>query len=134
MKKLLPNLLYLATLMLAVGVFLPLTRFAVIGEVSYFDITQFEAYLVIALAIAAPVLVMLKLVRLLWLPVIGVWITLFLPWVKEFLNASDESFMGQLSNKAASLKNEFAADLFLNISEYIWGGYIFMTGLILFSV
>lgn len=34
--------MYLATLMLAIGVFLPLTRFAVIGEVSYFDITSLK--------------------------------------------------------------------------------------------
>lgn len=134
MKNLLSNLLYLATLMLAVGVFLPLTRFAVVGDVSYFDITQFEAYLVIALAISAPILFMLKLSRLLLIPVAGVWITLFLPWVKELINSGDGTLVGQLSNKAASLKNEFAADLFLNITDYAWGGYVFLAGLILFTV
>lgn len=134
MKNLLTNLLYLATLLVIIGVFLPLTNFAVIGNVSYFDITQFEAYLVVAFAAAGPVLVMIKLTRLLWLPVIGIWVTLFLPWVKEIINSGDSSLLGQISNKATALKNEFAADLFLNVSQYIWGGYLFLTGLILFTV
>lgn len=134
MKNLLSNLLYIGTLLLSVGVFLPLTRFAILGDVSYFDITQFEAYLVIAFAVSAPVLLMLKLSPLLWLPAVGVWVTLFLPWVKEFLNSSDDTLVGQLSNKAVSLKNDFAAELFLNVTDYVWGGYIFLVGLFLFTV
>lgn len=134
MKNLIPNLLYLATLALIVGVFLPLTSFAVIGNVSYYDAAQFEAYLVVALAITAPVLFMLKLTRLLWIPAVGVWVTLFLPWVKEIMGSGDESLVGQISNKATSVKNEFAADLFLNISEYTWGGYIFVVALVVFTL
>lgn len=134
MKKLLESAIYAAAAILAVSVFLPLTKLAIVGDVSYHEIASTESYIVILLALSAPVFIFIKQAKFVLASVIGVWITLFLPWVKQFFSSSDDTLMGKISGKSAEIMNDFAAELFLNIGRYEWGGYLLLIALLVFTV
>ena len=128
------TLIYASAVLLAVGVFLPLTTLAVIGDVSYSRIAQLEAYIVILFAVSAPIFVFIRQPKFILASVIGVWVTLLLPAIKSLFKTSDGSMLGQLANKASSVMQDYAAELFFNVFSFSWGGYIFLAGLLLFSV
>ena len=132
-KQTLEQLIYASALMLAVGVFLPLTTLAVIGDVSYNRIAQLESYVVILFAISAPVFVFIKQPKFILASVIGVWVTLFLPALKGLFKSTDSSMLGKLASKASGVMQDYAADLFLNVFSFSWGGYLFLAGLFLFT-
>lgn len=132
-KRWLENGLYAGAFLLAVGVFLPFTRMAVIGNVSYHQMAEFEAYLVIACAAAGIVLSFVKLSKLVPFTVLGVWVAIFLPWLQQLINAQDKSLLGQLSYQANAAMNDFAKSILWNIDAYQWGGFVFLTGLALFT-
>ncbi len=132
-KQTLDMLIYVSAVMLAVGVFLPLTSLAVIGDVSYNRIAQLESYIVILFAVSAPAFVFIKQTKFTLGSVIGVWITLLLPAIQSLLKSPDNSALGKLTSKAAGKMQEYAADLFLNVFDFSWGGYIFLAGLLLFT-
>ena len=132
-KKNLDMLLYISAIMLAIGVFLPLTTFAIIGDVSYNRIAQLESYIVILLAVSAPIFIFIKQSRFIIASVIGVWVTLLLPAIQNLMGSTDSSMLGQLSNKASAAMQDFAAEFFFNVFEFSWGGYVFLLGLILFT-
>lgn len=130
-KTNLESAIYLSAVALALGVFLPLTRLPIYGDVSYYRVAQFEALLVVLFAIAAPLLVYLKKKALLLLPPIAVWLTLLFPALKSLLTPEGKSgFFGQLGDSASAVMQDFAADLFLNIADFKWGGLIFIVGLL----
>ena len=135
MKKMnLDMWIYLSATLLAVGVFLPLTTMAVIGDVSYNRIAELESYIVILFAVSAPVFIFIKQPKFVLASAAGVWITLLLPALKSLFKSSDTSTLGKLSAKASGAMQDFAADLFLNVFEFSWGGYLFLLGLIVFTV
>ena len=127
--------LYVSSVMLAFGVFLPLTNIPIYGEVSYHRIAKFEAYLVVMFALAAPLMSLLKQDRRLFIAPLGVWAVLLFPAIKSVLTpkGSRNMFSG-ITDSASRVMGEFAARLFLNITEFKWGGLVFIAGLLLFSV
>jgi len=133
-KKNVELAIYVSAILLAVGVFLPLTSLPIIGDVTYTSIAQIESYVVIFFAVTAPVFISIKSHRLLLVSVIGAWVTLLFPAIESLLTPKDTSLLGKLGDKASSVMQEFAADLFLNIVEFSWGGFIFLLGLLLFTV
>ena len=132
-KQNLEMMIYISAVMLAVGVFLPLTTMAVIGDVSYNRIAELESYLVILLAISAPVFLFIKQPKYILVSAIGVWVTLLFPAIKGLFQSTDSSTLGKLSAKASGAMQDFAAEMFLNIFKFSWGGYIFLLGLLLFT-
>jgi len=64
---------YIYTIMVAGGVFLPLASLSVVGDISYNRVADVESYLVIAFALSTPVLVFMgqQKYAILSLPVFG---------------------------------------------------------------
>lgn len=133
-KKHLELAVYISAAMLAIGVFLPLTALPVYGEVSYNKISSIESYLVVLLALSGPTLIFLDKITLLKFPPIGVWLVLLFPAIKSLFKSGDSSFYGEAVSKASSVMQEFAGNLFLNIFDFGWGGFVFLIGLIVFSI
>lgn len=126
--------IYLSSIMLIAGVFLPLTKLPFYGDVSYHRIAGFESYLIILFAAAAPVLLFMNQHRLVKLAPAGVWLTLLLPMIKGLFKSDDTSLFGKISSRAASAMQDFAADFFMNIADFRWGGLVFLAGLLIFTV
>lgn len=125
--------LYVSAFLLALGVFLPLTHLAVYGDVSYNRVAPTESYLVIGFALAGAVLAMLSMPKYVrWAPA-GVWLTLLFPAIKGLFEPEDDSFLSGLTDQASGVLQEFAGDLFMNIFEFSWGGYVFLVGLLVFT-
>ncbi len=131
--KTIDSVLYISALLLAVGVFLPLTILPIYGEATYHRVAEMESYIVIALAISAPLFLVAGQPKLIKFSVIGIWITLLFPALKSLFESSDGGFFGELGDKASSAMNDFAADLFLNITDFHWGGIVFLLGLVFFT-
>ncbi len=127
-------MLYASAMLLVVGVFLPLTTFAIIGDVSYNRVAEMESYVVILFAISAPALLFIKQQKLIFASIMGVWITLLLPAIQSLVKPEDSSMLGKLSSKASGVMQEYATNWFLNIFEFSWGGFVFLAGLILFTI
>lgn len=126
--------IYVSAILLAVGVFLPLTKLPVYGEVSYHRIASTESYLVVLFALTAPALLLLNKSRFLVGSVVGVWLVLLFPAIKSLFKSRDTGFVAQMGEKASSVMTEFAGNMFLNIAEFHWGGLVFLIGLIVFTV
>jgi len=126
-------IIYISAALLAVGVFLPLTELPVYGEVTYNKVASIESYLVILFAISGIALLYLGKIKELKFAPIGVWITLLFPAIKSMFQSKDESLLSSITDKASSVMQDFAADLFTNIFEFSWGGAIFMLALLAFT-
>lgn len=125
--------IYLTGLLVAFSVLLPLTSLPVLGEVSYYLIAEREAHIVIALCLTTPILLLLGNTRMVILPPIGVWVTLLFPAIEQLLK-KDQGFFTQATGQANRIMQEFAADLFMNVAEFSWGGYVFLTALAGFTI
>lgn len=130
MRKLTDLLLYCGAPLLAVGVFLPMTRFAVVGDVSYYDLTATVSLVVAGCAVALPILLQLKMKKWVWLPIVGIWGALFWPKVQQQFQDEPADLFAQLSSKAQASIDAFVADVLWNIPDYSWGGYVFLVGLV----
>lgn len=133
-KKNLELAVYISAILLAIGVFLPITELPIYGEVSYNKISSIESYLVVLFALSGPAFIFLNKIKLLKLSPIGAWLVLLFPAIKSLFKSSDSSFFGEISGKASSAMQDFAGDLFLNIFEFSWGGFVFLIGLIVFTI
>ncbi len=132
-KKNLEVAIYVSAFMLAVGVFLPLTRLPIYGEVSYNRIASIESYLIVIFSLSAPALLFFNKLKLIKYPPMAVWLVLLLPAIKSLFQSKKSSVFGELGDKASAAMQDFAADLFLNISDFSWGGLIFILGLLGFT-
>ena len=72
--------------------------------------------------------------KLLILPPAGVWLTLLFPAIKSLFESKDTSLLGKLTDGATSVMSDFAGDLFLNVADLSWGGFVFLLGLLGFTV
>ncbi|NNE38844.1 MAG: hypothetical protein HKN08_11110 [Gammaproteobacteria bacterium] len=127
--------IYLSAILLIVGVFLPLASLPIYGNITYNRIAEIESYLVILFTLSAPILLFLGKPKSVILSPISVWAVLLFPALKNIFNAEEErGFFAELGDKAASVMQDFAAELFLNITDFNWGGYVFLLGLIVFTI
>ena len=124
---------YLTGILVAFSVWLPLASLPVIGEVSYHLIAEREANIVIAFCLLTPVLLLLGKSRLVILPLTCMWITLIFPAIKQFIK-SDEGFLSQTTGQANRIMQEFSTDLFIHVTEFSWGGYVFLSALVGFTI
>ena len=133
-KNTLQLLIYLTAILLSVGVFLPLASFPVYGEASYYRIAEIEAWLVIVFAMTGPALILAGKGKLAILSPLAVWTVLFFPMLRSYFESTNDTVLNQLGNQLSSAMVEFASNLFLNISEYHWGGFVFLSALIMFTL
>jgi hypothetical protein len=124
---------YLTSILVAFSVLLPLASLPVIGEVSYHLIAEREANIVVAFCLLTPILLLLGKSRLLILPLMCVWITLLVPAIIQFIKI-DEGFFSQATGQANRIMQEFSADLFMHVTELSWGGYVFLSALVAFTI
>jgi len=124
---------YLTGILVAFSVLLPIASLPVLGEMSYHQVAEREANIVIAFCLVNPILLLVGKSRLVILPLTGVWITLLFPAIKQLLK-SDEGFFSQATGQANRITQEFAADLFMNVTEFSWGGYVFLAALAGFTI
>ena len=124
---------YLTGILVAFSVWLPLASLPVIGEVSYHLIAEREANIVIAFCLFTPVLLLLGKSRLVILPLTCIWVTLIFPAIKQFIK-SDEGFLSKATGQANRIMQEFSADLFMDVAEFSWGGYVFLAALVGFTI
>ena len=133
-KKNLELAVYISAAMLAIGVFLPLTELPGYGAVSYNKISSIESYLVVLFALSGPILIFLSKIKLLKFSPIGAWLVLLFPAIKSLSKSGDSSLLDKAVSEASSVMQDFAGNLFLNIFEFGWGGFVFLIGLIVFSI
>lgn len=124
---------YLTGILVAFSVWLPLASLPVIGEVSYHLIAEREANIVIAFCLLTPLFLLLGKSRLVILPLTCMWIALLFPTIEQFIK-SDEGFLSQATGQANRIMQEFSADLFMNVAEFSWGGYVFLAALVGFTI
>ena len=124
---------YLTGILVAFSVWLPLASLPVIGEVSYHLIAEREANIVIAFCLLTPLFLLLGKSRLVILPLTCMWIALLFPAIEQFIK-SDEGFLFQATGQANRIMQEFSADLFMNVAEFSWGGYVFLAALVGFTI
>ena len=72
-------LMYLAAVSLAVSMFLPLAELPVLGRISYYGIAEVETYVIIAMTMIVPFLIIAGRERLCLIPAIAIWVTLLWP-------------------------------------------------------
>ena len=127
--------IYISAIMIVAGVFLPIASIPVYGEITYHRIDDISSYIIIVFALLAPVLVILSRNKLTFLCSCGIWLTLLYPAIKNMFRQEESGgFIDKLMKKAADPLQEYAIDLFLNITDFMWGGYIFIVGLLIFTL
>lgn len=127
---------YIGTFLFVLGVFLPLASLPVIGDISYYRLDNASAIIAVLLAASAPVLIIMKKAALTFVSAIAVWVVLLWPALKNIGGGgSDDSggLLGDLMGKATDPLADFAGDLFMNINEFSWGGFIFLIGLLVLT-
>ena len=133
-KHRLQLVIYLSSLLLAAGLFLPLTSFPVYGEVSYYRIAQIESWLIIGFALGTPALILAGKEKWGILTVFCVWGVLLYPKAREIHEASSRTVLRRLGNELSSAMVEFSADFFLNIARFHWGGLMLVFALLAFTL
>jgi len=132
-KNKLQLLIYLSAILLSAGVFLPLASFPVYGEASYYRIAEIEAWLVIVFALTGPALILGGKEKLAILSPVAVWTVLLYPSLRSYFETTNDTVLKQLGNQLSSAMVDFASNLFLNINDFHWGGFVFLSALIVFS-
>ena len=106
-----------------------------VGDISYYRVDNMGAIIVVLLAASAPVLIVMKKAALTFVSAIAVWVVLLWPALKNMGGGSDDSggMLGDLMGKATDPLADFAGDLFMNINEFSWGGFVFLLGLLVLT-
>ena len=130
------QLTYLGTLLFIIGVFLPLASLPVVGDISYYRLDSTSAIIVVLLAAAGPGMIFLKKEMFTFASALAVWIVMLWPALKNMGGSSDDggSMFGDLVGKATDPLKNFASDLFMNINDFSWGGFIFLIGLLIMTI
>jgi len=133
-QKILTLVVFISALMLMAGLFSPLTRIPIYGDLSYYRISPYETYFVILFAVLGPALILINKQKLLLLAPLGVWITLFFHVLKSYFKPEKSSVLGKMNDKLVSVMQDNVVDLLLKVLELNWGGYLFIAGLFLFTI
>ena len=125
------------SLMVAVGAFMPMIDLARINKMSYVDAAGGQAYLLVALALLATVLVFLDKRKFSLFASAGAWIVLLWPVLKRMGGGSSDSdgLLGKITDAAADpiqrAAEEVTGKVFSNFFNFEVGGYVFFAGMLL---
>ncbi|MGK0298433.1 MAG: hypothetical protein ACI9XC_002055 [Gammaproteobacteria bacterium] len=121
--------------MVAAGVFLPLASIPIYGDITYNRIASLESYIVIFLAIIVVMLIFMSKSKMSIFPVAGIWLTLLFPAIKSVLKQQeDKGIFSKFASKVTDPLKDFAVNFITNITEFSWGGYVFMVGLFILTL
>ena len=125
--------IYVSGLLVAAGVFLPLTSIPVYGVVSYLDVATTESYLIVACALTAPWLATQRRPTRAIIPVSGIWLILAYPALQERFFPPDISLLDRVAVSIEAAFQQVAADLFFELNDLRWGGLLLLASLIALS-
>lgn len=117
-----------------VGVFLPLLHIPIYGTVTYHRAAPVEAWIIITCAVTAPLLLWMRRPRLCPLPAAGVWMTLCFPQIRDSLSRPPSGGLQRSVADASAGATRAASDFFAEISDFLWGGWVFFGGCLAFTV
>lgn len=124
-------------LMAAIGAFMPMIDLARINKMSYVDAAGGQAYLLVAFALVAAVLVFLKKRKFSLFAALGAWVVMLWPVLKRMGGGSSDSdgLLGKITEAAADpiqrAAEEITGKLFSNFFDFELGGYVFFAGMLL---
>ena len=127
-------------LMAAAGAFMPMIDLARINKMSYVDAAGGQAYILVALALLAAVLIFLDKRKLSLFAAVGAWVVLLWPVLKRMGGGSSDSdsLLGKITDAAADpiqrAAEEVTGKLFSNFFNFELGGYVFFAGMLLLLV
>lgn len=128
------------SLMVAVGAFMPMIDLARISKMSYVDAAGGQAYLLVAFALAASVLIFLSKRKVGLFAAIAAWVVLLWPVLKRMGGGSSDSdgLLGKITEAAADpiqrAADEISGKLFSNFFDFEVGGYIFLGGMVVLLI
>lgn len=126
--------IYLGAVTLAIGIFLPLAELEIVGVVNYYQVSPALAGVVLACVIVSTALMLMDRDRLILICLGGVWASFLYPLVQAQLQGPLPESRQTISEPAAEVLPQFAAEMFLRIGEFAWGGYVLLAGLACFTV
>ncbi|MCG8507548.1 MAG: hypothetical protein MI755_23290 [Sphingomonadales bacterium] len=127
-------LTYLGGLMVVVGAFAPLVKLPAIGAVSYYDAANPEVFLLILFAALGPVFIIIQRTAPTALSPVGVWLVLLWPVIQSLTSERDEGLIGRATRTVTDPLETYAANLFTNITELSWGGFVLLVGAVILTV
>lgn len=133
-KRTLDLLIYCAAATMAISVFQPLAELPVIGEISYYTIAEIEALIVVGMAVTIPFLIIAGREKLCLVPAVTVWVTLFWPALENQFKPEETNLLNQALGQSQRIMQEFAVDLFGNLTEFSWGGLLMLTALVVLTL
>ena len=126
--------IYISTIMIAAGVFLPLAVVPVYGEVTYNGIAEPQSYVVIGFSLSGVVLLVMGSYSRVWLAALGIWITLLFPLIKSKITPDRRGTISRAVDTITKPAEDLATDFLLHITELSWGGLVLVTGCAIFTV
>jgi len=127
-------LMYLAAASLAVSMFLPLAELPVLGRISYYGIAEVETYVIIAMTMIVPFLIIAGRERLCLIPAIAIWGTLLWPALENEFRPAETNLLNQALGQSQRIMQEFAVDLFRHLTEFSWGGLLMLAALVVLTL
>lgn len=123
------------SILLAVGVFLPMVNIGGLGTVSYADATDPEVYLLVVAALASSGMIAASKQRLAIVPMLISWLVLLWPMLKNVGGGNEDGgLLGKVARTVSDPLQELAGRLFSNVFDFEWGGYVFLLGLVLLTI
>ena len=128
----------LGSILLAVGVFLPIVRFPILGSVNYLRTGDGEGAVVLVLAALSVLAVTKRVYRCLWLlsvtafGALGLTSMSFRSWlsdIKDPLNTTEMAELGPFRGLAEGLNN-----IAINMIQIEWGWVVLVSGAVLLMV
>ena len=128
------------SLLVAVGAFMPMIKIGKLGSISYASAADTGAYVLVAFALAASVLIFADRRKFSLYAVIGAWIAMLWPILKNLgSGGSDDGGMLSKMTKAVAdplekAGQKIAEHLFSNVLDFEIGGFAFLIGMIVLTV
>lgn len=127
-------LTYVGAVMVIVGAFAPLVTLPAIGAVSYYDAANPEVFLLILFAALGPVFIIMQRTALTAVSPVGVWLVLLWPVIQGLTSERDEGLIGRATRAVTDPLETYAANLFTNVTELSWGGFVLLVGAVILAV
>ena len=120
-----------------VSLFLPITHLRLLGDISYYRALPSQAYLLIVLCLTVIVFLRINLRRSTLIPIFGLWITLFTPFIEKYLFNSNQNLFTSISQKAGGSFKSLLTNIIFGSADLTWGGYlmlVMLTGITLLGI
>ncbi len=116
------------------GSMVPLIDLGVAGTVSYQDVGGTKFYLLLLAAASGIATLFVAKRNLTIFSAIGVWVIILWPMVQGMFESNDSGAFGKLAKTATDPIKNVASDLLFRVSDFSWGGYLLLIGLLVFTV